>query len=625
MYFGILVLTLWIAAGTGLALLTKSQQWFLEESDFSWLELGSSILLGLGTIGLIGLVIALMNIFTFPVLLALGFVLLITTSRPLWIKLKKLTGEKKSWNPFTILGLSICLAIFASLFLRALNPPWIADELGYHMPHVELIVKAHSIPLNFDGHYFFGNIPKLMEVIFAIGVVLKGFSLAHLLHLSFLAGFCFLVFGILQKRYSTKTGLLAILFIVTYDDLVTNAVIGYIDAATVILEISGLLLIIDWLSLRRNSLLVTAGCLIGFSVSMKYSSLPTLLFLLLVVVFVLTRDKALTWRQRIRTLFYFGTPPFLIAFYWYGKNLIQFHNPTYPLYFGHPGVDESHFQGLLDAIQWFSPRTLHQFLLVPTRVLALGSLPVFFSFYLAPLTIFIKRSRSFHLILIIYFCLYFPYWFFIATHQIRFLMPGLLTSLILTAIFLTNLSWKKSIVVFVSLGLITAGLNQGFHFLTFSSQVSEMIGNKFQITEISYPLGKITYSDYLNSRLGCQYSVMESLKKQDLKGAVIDNWTLWFDPSAAFYADHNRFISLDFDPHKTHEDIYQFLISKDIHFLYINTSTRAQHFSSQAPDVIAHRIGPAAAEDFLMPYTNLKQSFGPCKLYELDLEKLRQN
>ena len=120
--------------------------------------------------------------------------------------------------------------------------------------------------------------------------------------------------------------------------------------------------------------------------------------------------------------------------FWYGKNLVRFGNPVYPLYFGHRGVSDALYSGLVESIHQFGPRTLHEFVRVPDRFANYRDILVYLSFFLAPFSLLVRRSATIVWVMFAFFAMYVAYWFFVASHQPRFLMSALVVSQILLAI-----------------------------------------------------------------------------------------------------------------------------------------------------------------------------------------------
>lgn len=606
---------------TGLATKQSPLPWSLTS------QTGLAGLIGLGSLGYIWLILGLLSQFTKINLELATIALAILVSKKLWWWVNELKSRlKQSWLSnlkqslvFTLL-LAIIL-ILGGMYLAALQPPLATDELHYHFPEAETIANTHQVPKTIGQHYFYGNLPKLMEVIYAGAISISGYPLAHTLHMAIFTAFIIFIIGFFSHHYRPTTGLLAALLIVLYDELTWNATVGFVDAATVSLEISALLMVVDWfISTNQRSLLIS-GILIGLALSVKYSPIITLAFIgcLIIVKARLSKQRRLS--QLAHSLLPFGLITLIFGGYWYVKNLILFANPLYPLYFGHQGVDELQYQGLIKAIQQFGPRTLAGFFHIPERFLTFNSLTIFFSFYLAPLALLIKKSFRLQLVLIIYFITYVAYWYFFATHQQRFLMPAVIAALLSTAIFLTNLKPKMTIVVLTASVVVAVLLNRSEHFYQNNSWWY-FIHTKLRTAERGYALGRETKSQILNRTFGCQYAVVEALELKKLAGNVIDNWTVWHDPSVPFYTRKNRFGPLTFDIDAPRDTIASQLRAEGIGYIYFNVATKQRFFANPDQEVINYRIGRDQAEDYLLARSQLVYESGPCRLYQIEFGKL---
>lgn len=620
-----------IAAAMGLGLVVTSIIKRLFNRDSQPLPLstlgGAALLVGLGSLGNIWLVIGLLGHFTKEVLLVSVLAVLALSANHLKHfarqVISKITQEKikKNFIWLVAFGLPI-VAIMIAVFLAAMQPPHATDELHYHFPEARLIVSNQQVPLTIGSHYFYGNIPKLMEVMFASGIALSGYALAHAIHVAFLLGFIILVVGILTRHYSLKTGLLAALLVLLYDEFTWNASVGFVDTATVSLEIGALLLASSWVMTKDKLALLISGVLLGLALSVKYSPLATALFIVITVALVLAGQRKRSLITIVKTLTPWALLVGLFGGFWYIKNLIRFGNPFYPLYFGHRGVDELQYQGLINAIQEFGSRNLGSFLRFPKRYLTFNLLPVYFSFYLPFFALFIKQSKTFHIVLLIYFLLYLPYWFFLATHQHRFLMPAIVAGLIVSAIFITNLKRWVTVAVVVGLVISAVLLNRYVAPFYHPNSWSEFIETKLRTDERKYALGLLNESEFLNKRFGCQYAIIETLYLKGWTGNVIDNWSIWHAPSVAFYTKNNRFSQFKFDPSDQTLDVPQMLRDQGLRFIYFDEEVKARHLGNPDPEVIDYRTGRDVAEDYLLKYSNLVYENGICKLYEIDFLKL---
>lgn len=590
-------------------------------------QTGLAGLIGLGSLGYIWLVLGLFSQFTKINLELATTVLAIFVSQKLWWWVNQLKSRlKQFWlssikQPLVVIWLLTITLILGGMYLAALQPPLASDELHYHFPEAEIIATTHRVSPTVGSHYFYGNLPKLMEVIYAGGIALSGYSLAHTLHVAIFSALIIFIIGFFNQHYRLTTGLVAALLIVLYDELTWNATVGFVDAATVSFEISALLVAIDWfISANRRSLFIS-GILIGLALSVKYSPLVTLVFIVSLIIIKSLLSKSHRLAQLAHSLLPFGLMALIFSGYWYVKNLILFANPFYPLYFGHQGVDELQYQGLIKAIQQFGPRTLTGFFQIPKRFLTFNSLTIFFSFYLAPLSLFIKKSFRLQLALVIYFISYVSYWYFFATHQQRFLMPAVMVALLLTAILLTHLNRVMTLAVLVITLVVAIYLNRSDHFYQKNSWRS-FIHAKLRTAERGYALGRVTKSQILNQAFGCQYAVVETLELKGRSGNVIDNWTIWHDPSVPFYTRKNRFGPLTFDIDTPRDTIVNQLRAEGIGYIYFNVETKKRFFADPDQEVINYRIGRDRAEDYLLERSQLVYENGQCRLYQIDFNRL---
>jgi hypothetical protein len=506
--------------------------------------------------------------------------------------------------------------------LSAFLPPYSSDELHYHLPESNLIVNSHQIKPNLSGHYFYGNIPKLMEIIMAIGIVFQGYELAHLLNFSIMFWFLILVFGLVRNNFGLKAASISVLLICLYGEYAQSSVNGFVDSATNSFEIGGLLLSIEWILHKSKNAIIGAAFLIGFAISIKYSALITLTVILLIIFAsgIDLKNRSIKLPEK-SLIIYFSIILIVISGYWYIKNLILYQNPTYPLYFGHKGVSQLEYQELIEAIQEFGPRDPVSFIKFPiVHYFNVFYITTFFSFFVPILLIFTKKFQKFRnvfFVLIGYYIFYVFYWFFLATHQTRFLAPSILVSLILTAIFLSSLSLKKAAIsVFAVIALILV-INHFVSPFDFKDFPKKWYVSTFNVFERQYALGKISQQTFLTSKFGCQFKVVEYLMNNHLQGNVIDNWTIWHDQNVDFYDNQNDFINF-LPAESTPSSFYSEISKYNISYIYVNSNTKESFSKDKDPiaaDYFAKRISP---ENYLIKKSQAIFIEEPCRLYRIN-------
>lgn len=236
---------------------------------------------------------------------------------------------------------------------------------------------------------------------------------------------------------------------------------------------------------------------------------------------------------------------------------------------------------------------------------------MYLSIFIATFSIFIKKHRRLLTALNIYYLLYLLYWFFIATHQIRFLAPALVVSLILTAVAVSVLpKFLYSLLLFGFFTLLSLKPNVW----------NSYWATKLHLTDRQYGLGNISRTEFLTRNFSCQYLVIKYLDDNDLEGAVIDNWSVWHAPSVSFFADKNHFLTyggnLKVDAQKLKED----LLKSNIRYLYFNSEVKKIHLSNPDLLVAASRALKIPTEEYILKNSDLFYSVDNCFLYKIKFD-----
>ncbi|MBT4349569.1 DUF2029 domain-containing protein [bacterium] len=557
------------------------------------------IMIGLGLVGSLGLILALLGVFEKEYLLMILAVLILIGHKK-YLELIKYARSKfisslevirSDLLATIVLGFSLLVA--GSLYLSAMSPPQATDELHYHFPQARSVAETGRVGWSWDEHYFFGNIPKLMEVIFAEGLLVSDYSLAHSLNYLMLVGFLILVFGLIKDKFGYKAAVFAVTLLLLFEDLTWNATVGFVDTATSSLEIGSLLLVTEWVSKRKDNLLMMAGLLLGLGLGMKYSPLPTALYLTIIILII-----------NFRKILVFGIPAFLVGGYWYVKNWILFGNPFYPMYFGHNGVNDDVYFRLMNNIWQWEPKTLHTFLDKLKRWWSYSGSTTYVSIWLAPFAGLVNIKDKFLLILTGYYVLYIPYWFFLATHQTRFLLTGLVVASIITGILFSKIPSKLLWMGLIFLVLITLR----FRPYPERNLFEHYLWIKLHTVERQYALGNISEREFLKRKFGCQYEVVDYLNTNNLLGRVIDNWSAWHAPSVNYFSNYNQFTSYDYTNR---------LKFSDYQYYYLNNEVKQKHVSDLNPDLLSRTKNLLISDEEIIPSLELIFESGECKLFKI--------
>ena len=595
----------------------------IRKRDTSIEGIGYSLLIGSGLIGYIWLALGLTGNFE-KKLVTTSLILVTLLGLPSLLKATKriLISLKSEFKLLVKHPVATVFIAFASwtlltLFLAAMLPPHASDELSYHYPEALSIVRTAKVSFPLGGHNFYGNLPTLMEVISAGGIIFSGFALAHLQHLLFLIALLLIVYGVIRRRYGVMTASLSVLGLMFLDFLTWNARVGYNDAATVILEITALLSFAEYWDKPKREGILRAAILLGLAISIKYSALITVAFIGLGYVISLWKHNY-KGKKLVDKVSIFGGVIAVFGGFWYLKNSVQYGNPTYPLYFGHKGYPENEFVSLMGAIQQFGPKSLLGFLRIPGRILSLHYLPIFINWFWGLAAVVISKGRKFHLVLWTYFVAYVFYWYFIATHQVRFLIPAFVVAMILGAIFVTQLKVKQRLYVILITIFTIFLFNLQFRFYSDYYSWKGFWDRKFNMVERQYALGNETKTHFLNRNFGCQYETF-TLLNEEPEVTVIDNWSVWHDSSLSFFFPDLGIARVKVTPEL---DIKDYLDVSNIKYIYFKTDIKKNHLKTDEIIVNEYKKGKKELEDYLLEYSNLYYSNETCRVYEIDFEEL---
>jgi hypothetical protein len=597
-----------VALAVGDPLLSACERLLVSDADErerhpSVARLGAALLAGFGALACIGVVLGLAGIFSWISLLAVGIAALALARKTLAAYARHLAARvvvlrAALATPVPLAGFMLALALVVVNYGAALAPPTGWDELNYHLPDARELVEGQSLPLTFSSGSFYGNLPKLMEVLFAEALAFDGGAVAHALHFSVLVAFLLFAFGTVRKLFGGGTALLAVLLLLLFDDLVQGASTAYVDAGVAGYEVAALLAAAVWIQSGSVQHASYSALFAGFAVGMKYSAAATLLFVAAAWLVGAVALRRWSPSSTLRVIAPLAAIAAVAGGFWYVRNAVRYGNPFYPLLFGHRGFSEVEYRNLVEAIREFGPRNLGSFLTLPERYASFASLPAFLSFYLAPFAVLVRRSSRFALVLVAYFVLYTTYWFFLATHQERFLIPAVATALILAAIAVAWAPRPGAALAMAAAAAVAVAAASPYFDISVDRLVQEG-KTKLRASQWRYTLGIETKDEYLERHFGCQYQAVAFMNRRRLRGDVVDNWTVWHDPPVGYYAEDNRFVPLPSDT-SSPTGVWRDVRRRGLRFVYVRTGTKERFFASRDAQLVLYRRPRAAAERMLL-------------------------
>jgi hypothetical protein len=297
-------------------------------------ELSFSIMMGVGIIGLVMLCLGLAGLLA-PVPVVLSVALLIILSwregATLFTVLKEGIVSATSTKLRLILTI-LFSALVVILALRAMTPPHTPDEAIYHLSVTKLFVEQGRVFPVADN--WAGNIPFLIQMIYAICLIAKADIAAKLFSLC-LAVVCSLaLYGFSQRFLTRRTGVVAMFGFFAAGMVAEVAVTSRIDVSLAGMLFLAVYAMMVYFQTSRRGWLCASAMLSGFSLGIKYSA-GIYIFLLgvmfLVESFLRGQDSAITI---IKRGILYSAIVAAVASPWFIKNFIWFGNPVYPFVTG---------------------------------------------------------------------------------------------------------------------------------------------------------------------------------------------------------------------------------------------------------------------------------------------------
>lgn len=495
-------------------------------------RLGAALLAGFGGCALAGIALAAADLFRWQAFAVCGAAAVALGRSHLAAYARSGTAflaRVPAAGPVVLVASVVTAVVGAAQWLAALAPSEATDELAYHLPEARTLANTHTLHLALGTDRIYGNLPTLAETLYGEALTIRGTALTHAIHLSLLVSFVLLAAGVVRALWGARAAALATAGIALYSDLLYNATTAYVDAAATSFEAGAVLLLVLWAVRHEPGDAAAGGLLLGFALAVKYTTLATVGLAALLVGVIALREHR--WRLPA------GLAAIALAAcgYWYGKNLVRFGNPVFPFAFGHPGVSDATYRYFVGTVQAFGPRTLTAFLEVPTRFASDAEATAFLGFALAPLALFARGSWRAAALLLAYVVAYTTYWFWLGSHQTRFLMTAVVIAIVLGAVAVGAARGLAGLAAAAVLAAALAGIAQ-LQTDSFNGHVRATASTWLDTSKSRYALGLETRTAYLHRYFGCQVDAVAALEARHLSGAV----ALWDLDPPPDYPRRNR-------------------------------------------------------------------------------------
>lgn len=236
---------------------------------------------------------------------------------------KKLQKKLRLKKAPTALSLALAIASIAFIFsfLQCFVPPISNDALAYHLAHPKAFVESGRVaylPNSRESLW-----PYQMEMLFTLGLLLRGTALAQLFHWLFYPLTALLCFFLAERIIKKGSGIWALLVFVFTPAVFAQSSQAYVDVAFAFYIFASLYLF----CLHKNPKAAFAsGLFSGAALGIKYLALGS------------SAVMAVLWlwagTKRLKSFFYFALGALLIGAVWYLRSWIILGNPVYPFFSG---------------------------------------------------------------------------------------------------------------------------------------------------------------------------------------------------------------------------------------------------------------------------------------------------
>lgn len=455
----------------------------------------------------------------------------------------------------------ILLLALSLNFIRVFLKPVAWDDVVYHHPvmkelasgnlHFPLLRESPFIDFQYHFSQLFGNLPYASESYSAILFNLAGQSEHSAQMVNFINVVFFVVFlyQFLKKRYLFKRSVIlsVITFILLWFEAFQIISTGYVDMTIYIFQTISIIMLVNALPNRKYSYYLLSFLFLSYSFGMKYTALYLFPPYLLATTVSLIKQKV-----KIRTGFIVKliTVAIIGCGYWYLKNIIINHNPTYPFFFGHSGMTEFNYEVMILQTYYSLQRSLASFTTMLKEVyFNNGFLVVTAPMAVVGLVLDIRKKK--YLAILMGMGIWLMVLNYFRGSQItRFELLFPLSLILLSSIVLNKLRFIILVMFILLLGMWANSPTQKYYFEdTLKRTLREITDGAYQGNIGTNCFGEIN-------------QILMEKNKQALN--------FWDPYAATFYANTNRFYNF-----KGQINYDNFNIPDSVNYLYINESLKA--------------------------------------------------
>ena len=337
---------------------------------------------------------------------------------------------------FKIPNISIILIlIFIQTVINligALAPELGFDALWYHLTLPKIFIENHSIFHILGGLFYYSDMPKLGEMIYASSLSFGNEILAKFVNFSFGILILVALYKISRQFLNERFALLSVLIFSSNLVFSWQSTTAYVDLVRTFFELMAFWGLLNYQKTKERKWLIESAVMIGLAISVKLLSITSIFIFL---ALILIREKKFTKNLLIcmATSLFIASPYFIFSF-------LNTGNPIYPLFSQFYKLELS-LNNPLDILRLPDPIS-----------------PIYFIFI--PLILLYFNKFSSQVKTIAYYCLFSLVIWYITqgTGGGRFILPYLPVFSLITVITIGYLSknlQKVSTLLIIFIGLTT--------------------------------------------------------------------------------------------------------------------------------------------------------------------------
>jgi len=352
--------------------------------------------------------------------------------------------------------------LFVGFFtlIGSLSPVLGMDAAAYHMQDAKIFIRQHQVtPIPYTRESLW---PFLIQMLFVLGLCLKGVVVAKLFHFTFYTASIVAIYALCRRYWPRSNSILAAAVFALTPAIFKGTTYAYTDLAVAFYTVCAFFCFFFWRDSNNNRWFYLSGAACGFLLGIKITS-ASVPAVILALYFARVFFSPEGYKRRMIAPLLFILAMIAVCGVWYIRSWIILGNPIYPFaghFFGGYGFPGEGIRLGFNAeasielgLKQF-PLTLWYLTIHPERFggESIGFLYLIF----LPMLLWIRRPMRFVIYsAVIGFCLSVSW--FVIFQYVRFFYPTLIFLSILVAAAYYDVLWTDPVLRKIFTGILVGG------------------------------------------------------------------------------------------------------------------------------------------------------------------------